>query len=97
MGKRQNVTVVGETFTSIKVFGPGGSAELTSMVYTGATFTKIPKSVAEKVGIKTRRKVLVQLSTGELIERELGYVEIEHRRCARYRAGDCWPQRMNQR
>jgi predicted aspartyl protease len=62
---------VGETFTSIKIFGPGGSAELTSMVYTGATFTKIPKSVAEKVGIKTRRKVLVQLSTGELIEREI--------------------------
>jgi hypothetical protein len=43
---------VGETFTSIKVFGPGGGAELTSMVYTGATFTKILKSVAEKVGIK---------------------------------------------
>jgi predicted aspartyl protease len=57
---------VGETFTSIKIFGPRGSAELTSMVYTGATFTKIPKSVAEKVGIKTRRKVLVQPSTGEL-------------------------------
>lgn len=68
---------MGETFTSIKIFGPGGSAELTSMVDTGATFTKIPKSVAEKVGIKTRRKVLVQLSTGELIERDLGYVEIE--------------------
>ena len=68
---------MGETFTSIKIFGPGGSAALTSMVDTGATFTKIPKSVAEKVGIKTRRKVLVQLSTGELIERDLGYVEIE--------------------
>jgi aspartyl protease family protein len=68
---------VGETFTSIKIFGPGGSAEHTSMVDTGATFTKIPKSVAEKVGTKTRRKVLVQLSTGGLIERDLGYFETE--------------------
>jgi predicted aspartyl protease len=77
MGKRQNVTAWAKPLQALRFSAQAAAPSITSMVYTGATFTKIPKSVAEKVGIKTRRKVLVQLSTGELIERDLGYVEIE--------------------
>ena len=68
---------MGEVLTNVRFFGPRGSVELTSLVDTGATFTKVPRSVAEEVGMKARRRVLVQLSTGELIERELGNLEIE--------------------
>jgi len=68
---------MGKTSTTIKLFGPGGTAELEALVDTGATFTKISQSLASKVGLKPRRTVLTQVATGEFISRNAGALEGE--------------------
>jgi len=68
---------MGETLIKIGFYGPDGSAELEAFVDTGATFTKISRSLASKVGLKPRRTVLTQIATGEFISREAGALEAE--------------------
>jgi predicted aspartyl protease len=68
---------MGETVTRFKVFGARGSVELDALVDTGATFTKIPRSEAERVGIETKYDAEVELSDGRLVPRKLGLAEIQ--------------------
>jgi aspartyl protease family protein len=68
---------MGETVTKFKVFGARGSVELEALVDTGATFTKIPESYAERVGIETRYDTEVELADGRVVPRKLGLAEIQ--------------------
>jgi len=40
---------------------------------TGATFTKIPRGYAEKIGLGSEFETVVQLSTGVTVPRSVGY------------------------
>jgi len=68
---------MGKTSTTIRLYGPDGTAELEALVDTGATFTKISQSLASKVGLKPRRTVLTRVATGEFISRNAGTLEGE--------------------
>jgi len=68
---------LGDTYTKLKIYGPNGVEELSGLVDTGATFTKIPHDISDKLGLKVRRKVAVKLSDERAVERGLCYAEAE--------------------
>ncbi|MEM4290233.1 MAG: aspartyl protease family protein [Nitrososphaerota archaeon] len=47
------------------MYGPKGMVEVRALVDAGATFTKISRSDAEKIGLSVMRETLEQLSTGQ--------------------------------
>ena len=68
---------MGETYTTLKIYGPRGVEEVEALVDTGTTFTKIPLSLGERLGLRVRRKVEVRLSDERVVERGLCYAEVE--------------------
>lgn len=60
----------GGTRVQLLLHGPKGSAEVQALVDTGSTLTKIPRSVAEKIGISSRYKAEVELADGRVVERD---------------------------
>ena len=68
---------MGITYAKLKIYGPNGIEELNGLVDTGATFTKVPAGIGEKLGLKVRRKVAVKLSNEHEVERGLCYAEAE--------------------
>jgi len=58
------------------VRGPLGRDTVEAIVDTGATFTKISSTMAEKVGFRGRRQVEVVLANGERASRQLGNLEV---------------------
>jgi len=64
-----------------EVCGPDGRyVELEAIVGTGATFTKIPESVASELGLQVEYEVEVELGGKRVVRRgiALGEVEIEN-------------------
>lgn len=68
---------MGETRVRARVYGPRTSLELEFPVDTGATFTKIPESLAERLGLEPEETVKVELSDGSLRERGLTEARLE--------------------
>ncbi len=68
---------MGETTVLLKVYGSAGSAEIETLVDTGATFTKIPRSVADQVGLEVKYETSVELGDGTIITRQLALAEVE--------------------
>ena len=46
----------------VRIHGPVGSVELEMLVDTGATFTKIPESIASEIGLRAEEVIEVKLS-----------------------------------
>ena len=67
-----------ETRAKVRIYGPNGSSEIELFVDTGATLTKIPQSVARKLGLIPRRRVRVELADGRRVLRPLTFAEIEY-------------------
>lgn len=68
---------MGDTYARMTVHGPLGKDTVEALVDTGATFTKISSSVAQKVGFEGRRQVEIVLANGEKVSRQLGSLEVE--------------------
>lgn len=71
---------MGSVIVKLKVYGPEGRfVELDAIVDAGATFTKIPRSMARELGLDARYEVEVELGDGRIVKRglALGEVEIE--------------------
>jgi len=68
---------LGETITRVRVYGPDGTSELEALVDTGATFTKISRSIASRIGVRPKREVLTQVATGEIIKRQTSTLDAE--------------------
>jgi len=69
---------MGETRARLKVYGPDGKAiELEALVDSGATFTKVPKEVADSLGLKAQYETEVELADGCRIKRGLAGAEVE--------------------
>jgi predicted aspartyl protease len=68
---------MGDTYARMTLHGPLGKDTVEALVDTGATFTKISSSVAQRVGSKRRRQVEVVLANGERVSRQLGNLEVE--------------------
>ena len=68
---------MGETTALIKVYGELDFVQIEALVDTGATFTKLPNSIAKKLGLKARYETTVELSDGRLVKRDLALAEVE--------------------
>ena len=69
---------MGETRARLKVYGSDGKAiELEALVDSGATFTKVPKEMADSLGLKAQYETEVELADGRRIKRGLAGAEVE--------------------
>lgn len=69
---------MGETRTRLKVYGLNGKvAELEALVDTGATFTKIPETVARGLELEAKYEKEVELADGRRVKRGLALAEVE--------------------
>jgi predicted aspartyl protease len=69
---------MGETRAQFEIYGAEGKAiKLEAIVDTAATFTKIPRSVAVKLGLEARYEAEVELGNGRIIKRGLALAEVE--------------------
>ncbi|MCC6005273.1 MAG: aspartyl protease family protein [Thermofilum sp.] len=68
---------VGETRVKFRVYSGEGFAELEGLVDTGATFTKIPRSAASKIGLQAKYTAEVMLGDRRTVTRELALGEVE--------------------
>ena len=67
---------MGQTLV-LRIYGPLGSDEVEALADTGATFTKVPRSVAQRTGIQAGYEAAVQLGDGRTITRNLALAEVE--------------------
>lgn len=69
---------MGETRIFFRVYGANGqAAELEAVIDTGATFSKIPRSLAAKLGLEGKYETEVELGDKRIIKRKLSLAEIE--------------------
>ncbi len=68
---------LGETRVTVRVHGNKGYADVDMLVDTGSTLTKIPESVAKKIGIEASETVEVELADGSLRDRGEAQTEME--------------------
>ena len=57
---------MGEIIVKVIVSGTKGLKELDLLVDTGATFTKIPSTIAEEIGVECRYETEAELSMAAL-------------------------------
>lgn len=69
---------MGETRTPFKIYGMNGkSAALEALVETGATFTKVPRTVAKELELEVKYETEVELADGRQVKRGLALAEVE--------------------
>ncbi|MBI2172126.1 MAG: retroviral-like aspartic protease family protein [Chloroflexi bacterium] len=68
---------MGQTLVTLTLHGPRGSAQVEALADTGATFTKLPRNIVERVGLRAGYEVPVQLGDGRTITRPLALAEVE--------------------
>ncbi len=68
---------LGETRVSVRLHGPRGHADVEMLVDTGATVTKIPQSIANRLGISPAYLAEVQLADGRVVERGESEAQVE--------------------
>ncbi|MBI4199637.1 MAG: retroviral-like aspartic protease family protein [Chloroflexi bacterium] len=68
---------MGQTLVVLRIHGPFGSAEVEALADTGATFTKVPRRVAEQTGLQAQYETAVELGDGRTITRALALADVE--------------------
>ena len=77
-GRRRPAGVTGgETTVLMKIYGSAGSAEVETLVDTGATFTKIPRNMVDEIGLEVKYETSVELGDGTIITRQLALADVE--------------------
>ena len=68
---------MGATYADLSLSGASASDTLRCLVDTGATFTKIPSSLGERLGLEVVREVEVELADGRVTVRQLALANAE--------------------
>ncbi len=68
---------MGQTLVTLHVHGPLGSAQVEALADTGATFTKVPRAVVERLGLRPDYETSIELGDGRTITRNLALAEVE--------------------
>ena len=69
---------MGETQINFRIYGINDqTADLKAVVDTGATFSKIPESIAARLGLEAKYETDVELGDGRIIRRKLALLEME--------------------
>ena len=69
--------MMGEFTVKAEICGFKGCETIEALVDTGSSYTAIPKSVAERVGIRKHGKVEFELGDGRTKIYDVGYVNIK--------------------
>ena len=68
---------MGQTTLSLILHGPLGSQPLTALVDAGATFTRVPRPLAARLGLQETYETPVELGDGRVVTRPLTLAEVE--------------------
>jgi len=68
---------MGQTVASLTIHGPTGSCTLEGLADTAATFTKVPRLIAEAVGLRAGYETPVELGDGRTVTRALALADVE--------------------
>ena len=68
---------MGETYAELTLAGAAGADTLRCLVDTGATFTRIPAAVGERLGLEVVREVQVELADGRVSTRRLALADAQ--------------------
>ena len=74
-GKRRHG--MGQTHVDMSIHGSSGSVVVSALADTAATFTKVPRSVFDEVGLVVRYEAEVEIGDGRTILRELALADVE--------------------
>ncbi len=66
---------MGETYAELTLSGAAGVDTLRCLVDTGATFTRIPAAVGERLGLEVVDEVQVELADGRVSTRRLAVAD----------------------
>ena len=62
---------MGATYADLNLSGSSASDTLRCLVDTGATFTKIPQALGQRLGLEIVRDVQVELADGRVVTTQL--------------------------
>ena len=68
---------MGRTIINMRVHGPVDSADVEALADTGSTFTKVPRSVIEKIGVEPAYESKIELGDSRTITRRLALADVE--------------------
>ena len=68
---------MGATYAELSLSGGSASDTLRCLVDTGATFTKIPQTLGQRLGLEVVRDVEVELADGRVVTRQLALANAE--------------------
>jgi len=68
---------MGHVYTSVKLYHGDRSLEVRALIDTGATTLILPKSIAEKLGVRALGEMEVELADGTARRVDYGVVEVE--------------------
>ena len=74
---------MGQTIVTLTMHGPLGSTEVEALADTGSTFTMVPRSALDKIGVEASYESAVVLGDGRTVTRALALAEIEIERVRR--------------
>ena len=74
---------MGQTLVTLTIHGPLGSTEVEALADTGSTFTKVPRSAIDKIGVEASYESAVLLGDGRTVTRALALADIEIERVRR--------------
>ena len=68
---------MGETYAVLTLSGASATETLRCLVDTGATFTKIPAALGQRLGLEVVREVNVELADGRVVARRLAIADAQ--------------------
>ena len=68
---------MGQTIVTMRIHGPRGTADVEALADTGATFSKVPRSTIDAVGIEPQYESDIRLGDGRTVTRSLRLAEVE--------------------
>ena len=68
---------MGQTIVTMRIHGPRGTADVEALADTGATFSKVPRSTIDAVGIEPQYESDIRLGDGRTVTRSLALAEVE--------------------
>ena len=68
---------MGQTHVDMRIHSGDRSVVVSALADTAATFTKVPRSVFEELGLETSYETAVEIGDGRIIWRRLAPAEVE--------------------
>ncbi|HKZ47790.1 MAG TPA: retroviral-like aspartic protease family protein [Thermoplasmata archaeon] len=69
---------MGLTHVEVTLFGASGEGfTMTLLVDSGATYTVVPRELAERLGLRPEEELRFEIANGEIVTRPVGQAEVQ--------------------